>query len=224
MSPSSVVRERPILFSAPMVRAILAGTKTQTRRVVRHAGQTVPSARSVATGVYPIGELGWFVDWPRDYGTRRARRCPYGGPGDRLWVRETFCPAYFDGGRPGYRADYDASRVGDVVPEPTWKPSIFMPRALSRITLEVTEVCVERVQAITEEDARAEGVRSHNGQWCGGPHPIKGTPKHFPAAKDGYRDLWDSINAKRPGCAWADNPWVWVVSFRRLEVAHAAAE
>ena len=86
-------------------------------------------------------------------------------------------------------------------PETKWKPSIFMPRALSRVTLEVTEVRVQRVQEISPEDERAEGIN----------YPEVGTPQL------GYRLLWDSINGKRPGCAWADNPWVWALTFRRVE-------
>jgi hypothetical protein len=206
------VIERPILFSAPMVRAILDGTKTQTRRVV-----TVPwhkSTRALPYEPYWVdddGEL-LFCDEYGDYHTATRCMAPYGHPGDRLWVRETHAPAYFDDGRPGFRADWTGA-AADVVPEPKWKPSIFMRRHDSRITLDVTSVRIERLHKITAEDARAEGVQLGVQMPCrvnGEP----GTVVIFDPIK-AYAVLWDSINGKRPGCAWADNPWVWRVAFER---------
>lgn len=159
-------RERPIMFSAPMVRAILAGRKTQTRRVVR------------------------FLP---------PRPCPYGVPGDRLWVRETWCAdGLDDGSAPLYHFRAD----GDHDPEATWRPSIFMPRTACRIVLDVTGVRIERVQDISEADAKAEGPELL-------PDPMQDTPRRW---RDSYRTLWDSINGKR--APWDSNPWVWVVEFK----------
>jgi hypothetical protein len=133
-----------------------------------------------------------------------------------LWVRETWIPRYFSDGRPAYRADWSLL-ASEVVPEPRWRPSIHMPRWVSRITLEVTGVRVERLQAITAEDVIAEGVDP-------GPHrcscePCSMTSSLCPASASslvlGFGELWDSINAKR-GYPWASNPFVWVVEFRRL--------
>lgn len=229
------MRERPILFSAPMVRALLAGTKTQTRR-------------AVATR-YPIEFLGgvgqqddlscwgWFFDGPDQHGYMVLERglnehhnnghvsipCPYGEPGDRLWVRETFSPYAVPGGMPSsiaqatyvvfpdggqmYRDGFYVEPLAKYAPGAAdhikWRPSIHMPRWASRILLEVTDVRVQRLQEISEADARAEGVGS----------PITRDQK-----RPGFMRLWDEINGAR--CPWDSNPWVWAVSFRRLEVAH----
>jgi hypothetical protein len=213
---SGSARERPILFSAPMVRALLEGRKTQTRR---------PVTRLCSFG--PITEFGASTtrgyDWHfrnkrmlwNDISTARLMECcPYGKPGDRLWVRETFGvpPWSKEPGDVAYRADLtdDMSeravrRLAGNSTAP-WTPSIHMPRWASRITLEVTGVRVQRLQDISEEDARAEGVTpstaacSCDGQ-CARRH------------RDAYALLWDSINGAG---AWAANPWVWCVSFRRL--------
>jgi len=188
----AVVKERPILFSAPMVRALLAGTKTQTRRAIK-----VPSVAP-----WTQHEDGYWSG----AGTGLIR-CPYGQPGDRLWVRETWCDDWKESRGIVYRAD------GDLVAEMfdagcTWRPSIHMPRELSRITLEITDVRVERLQEISEADAKAEGVYP----------PPAGTDDdgaHFDAGsyRDGFRSIWESIHG--PG-AWDANPWVWVLEFRPL--------
>ena len=177
-------REKPILMSAPMVRALLNGTKTQTRRVVKRfevrAGMPEPEMQSL------------------------LRCCPYGAPGDRLWVRETF--AKIDGQtQPWIETDYRATythgdRLGDSLGiKKRWTPAIHMPRAASRITLEVTGVRVERLQDISEADVQAEGCT--------------GSPLGHAADAMLYPKLWDSING--PG-AWERNPFVWVVEFRRI--------
>jgi hypothetical protein len=132
-------------------------------------------------------------------------RCPYGAPGDTLWVREAFCPRYFDDGSPAYRADWNDT-AADVVPEPKWKPSIHMPRKAARLFLEVEAIRLERLQDIIEADAQAEGWDLSN---------IDPLEEYFPEqrkALEWFRDLWDSINAKR-GYPWSSNPWVWVVEF-----------
>ena len=173
------MKERPILFNAEMVRAIRDGRKTQTRRVIKPQ---------------PI----------RDY-AELVSRCPYGAPGDKRWVRETWRDDSFDwewGTRQqiAYRADGDN---GDH----TWRPSIHMPRWASRITLEVTGAGAERVQDITPEDVVAEGV-SLDGL-CDYPAWIFSN-----AIYEQFRELWDSPNAKR-GYGWDSNPWVWVLEFER---------
>jgi hypothetical protein len=198
--------ERPILFSGPMVRAILDGRKTMTRRVVRLA---VEFADSHCT--FP-----WFTKvaarFLRSFTNRTVERvvdCPYGSPGDILWVRErvwTRPPRTPRSMREGadtwppyeYDADqHDADR--EQLREWGWKPrpSIHMPREACRLRLEVADVRVERLQAITDEDAIAEGIEV--------------TPTMTPRAS--FAALWDAINGKR--APWTDNPWVWVVTFRR---------
>jgi len=188
--------DRPILFSAPMVRAILAGAKTVTRRVVK-----------------------WPVLGPSDGSKRRvygpgsdhqdiARFSPFGKPGDHLWVRETWrqSPSGDDHAL-HFRADEDEPPA-----EGCWRPSIFLPRWASRITLEVIGVRAERLHAVTEDDAKAEGVEQTNG------HPELGAILGCgPSYREGFAQIWRAINGKRPGCAWSDNPWVWAVSFRRIK-------
>ncbi|MHB0973915.1 MAG: ASCH domain-containing protein [Thiobacillus sp.] len=181
------MKERPMLMSAPMVRAILAGTKTQTRRVVKpQPGGLLKLALHLARRGLPI----WFCDgWD---GT-----CPYGQPGDQLWVRETFAPM-----TTGYA--YLADPVWRDSPSGRWHPSIHMPRVASRITLEIVSVRVERLQDISESDALAEGVSPDMGLcWQSGDDTPRGM----------YGELWESING--PG-SWDANPWVWVVEFKRV--------
>jgi len=162
-------RERPILFNGPMVQAILAGTKTQTRRVVK-------------------------TDFHHDPEKLTAAHCPHGNPGDRLWVRETWC---IQPGGYGYRAD------NDPTDNPCkWRPSIHMPRIASRITLDITAVRVNRLQDITTLDIIDEGV------W-----PVDHTFGDNKAHRKWIK-LWDSINGKK--APWASNPWVWVIEFVAL--------
>ena len=162
---------------------------------------------------------GWFFDGPDHHGWAVLARgknelhdhgmvsipCPYGVTGDRLWVRETWARLTGNGHRFVYRADGEDPRTGwDEVepaqrPRMTWTPSIHMPRVASRITLEVTDVRVERLQAISEEDARAEGIALE--------------PAILPGHAAGcFSRLWDEINGKR--APWSSNPWVWAVTFR----------
>jgi len=201
------VKERPILFSGPMVRAILDGTKTMTRRIVKPQ----PVLTETAGLAWKGGVWGMKLDG-QPYTDEFVKQCPYGVPGDRLWLRETHAQA--GTGRVFYRADEGTTA-------PRWTPAIHMPRALSRSDLEVTAVRVERLQGITEEDVRAEGVRlpvSEEG------HPLIQVPN--PYAKPvrqwtisdywrcAFACLWDEINGAR--ASWASNPWVWVVSFKRV--------
>lgn len=171
------MKERPILFSAPMVLAILDGRKTQTRRVVKFT----------EAGRVRLGRRNWHID-DKDV----SMACPYGRPGDRLWVRETWQTI---GTKTFYRADWP--NTTDLV----WKPSIHMFRADSRIDLEVSAVRRERLLDISTEDARAEGFAPH------GQGGQEWSPRGW------YECLWESING--PG-SWDANPWVWVVEFRRV--------
>lgn len=232
------MKERPILFSGPMVRAILDGRKTQTRRVIKN------------TGTYAIED---------HHGAEIAKReraalstnCPYGALGDRLWVRENFSGPYCMTGSPPkewplivgherilpdihYWADGDLEHGGWTKP----KPSIHMPRWASRINLEITGIRVERLQDIGGEDAQAEGIEpldferyDDDYDWsvcpkCGGtllhngPGANLGVIYDIDCAtcdthKKRYHHLWESING--PG-SWDANPWVWVVEFKRVNV------
>ena len=212
------MKERGILFSAPMVRAILAGRKTQTRRVITHTDALFADAWAFdpERGDWEIGIRG-------DSGSLASvgrLRCPYGAPGDRLWVRETWRltqhahdaeAAGMAWALRGPRYEYRADPA--IADKTEWKPSIHMPRGASRITLEVTQIRVERLHDISEEDARAEGVT------LGEPLPAvvngeRGTVAYFDA-RTAFCHLWNQINGER--APWADNCWVWVISFKRVE-------
>ena len=200
------MKERPILFSAPMVRAILDGSKTQTRRVVK-------APRGLIDGCWTVCEAeAWLPS------------CPYGQPGDRLWVRETFAivprTAYArsDGVqqtlRPDddhdaaiYRAGWDRSNGGF-----RWRPPIHMPRWASRILLEITAVRVERLQGISRDDAQAEGI-AYSERFEG---YCIGEAEHFNchSPRQSFFSLWEAINGAGSVSA---NPWVWVIEFKRVE-------
>jgi len=139
-------------------------------------------------------------------------RCSYGQPGDRLWVRETWA-----GGidKTPNSVDYRADGHSYVV-EPKWRPSIHMPRWASRLTLEVTKVRVQRLQGISVEEARAEGIeRSNDERWPWRNYdPLDGAS--FVNATTSFMSLWNSINGARADCSWEENPWVWAITFRRL--------
>lgn len=200
-----VPKERPILFSAPMIRALLAGTKTQTRREAKH-----PLARS-ATRILSYHGQSEF-DCIQSDETGGIILCPYGQPGQRLWVRETL---YFDkcgeewcyvaGNDPVMADPYTAPIL--LTEGRKFVPSIHMPREASRLLLEITAVRCERLQDISEADAKAEGVKAFV--------PVPGDGPSM-TAKQMYARLWESING--PG-SWALNPWVWVVSFRLITPA-----
>lgn len=192
--------DRPIIFSEPMVRAILNGTKTQTRRIVK-----VPHGSHVFD----------FMDdtTPRPYWV-----------GDHLWVRETFSPVDANGhkcaikdasfvvfldGAQKYRDGAHFHALPTYAPGAfdgmIWRPSIYMPRWASRITLKVKRVTIDRLRNITNDEALAEGVD---------PYECPSGPA-MPCAKSAFAELWDKINAKR--APWSSNPWVWVVAFERTE-------
>lgn len=195
------MKEKPILFSAPMVRAILNDSKTQTRRVVKPQPEMVENKITKPWRGNPEKLLRLLQE---------AERCPY-EIGMKLWVRETFGSINnerdpvkpYEGCGIIYRADIPDD-CGDS--EDTWRPSIFMPRWASRIDLEVTGVRVERVQEISGLDCIAEGI-----------HPIG--PEHDTAIpRKEYQALWDSLNAPR-GYGWDKNPFVWVIEFKHLKGA-----
>lgn len=220
------MKERPILFSAPMVRAILSGQKTVTRRTVRHQPD-VPVTDAIPRRNFPHGPalIDWY--WRPKYGhlngipsTGWDFKCPYGQPGDRLWVREAFgSQVRSHGGGTGrftvYRAtspdaiDFKCAS-GKEYPV-KWKPSIHMPKHLSRILLEITDIRVEQLQDINEEHAIAEGVDVSICQQFLETSPTRHQCKL--AALHGFSGLWESINGTG---AWDSNPWVWVVEFKRV--------
>ena len=218
------MKERPILFSGDMVRAILEGRKTQTRRVVKPQPSPQPTRITYCGEEYGYmcesnsGKVGIFD--PNSY------KCPYGKPGDRLWVRETWRYAYCSGYTPingenkftcdiEYKCTYEnpisgnrggksfvvdrmhyggkLTKSGSV----SWRPSIYLPRWASRITLEITGVRVERLNDISYHDAVAEG--------CGG---------MLEPATVYFQCVWKDINGKD---SWNANPWVWVIEFRRVK-------
>jgi hypothetical protein len=240
--PATAIKERPILFNAEMVRAILDGRKSQTRRVVKPqpsfpfgVKQIVlvddPWHNDAFVGTPAEGMMG---DGPRekqfhceDYAGNLVARfdatCPYGQPGDRLWVKETWQHLHNDGSPLERLHDWEKTPVhcfyradeSDPTALPVsgkWRPSIHMPRWASRITLEITEVRAERVQQISEDDANAEG--------CGLGCTVKSERfgRYMSAGQYAFAELWNSINAKR-GLGWEANPWVWVIGFRKLERA-----
>ena len=200
------VKERPMLFSAPMVRALLDGSKTQTRRALKwQPDYPIIIATDPHTNRYQIGE--------REPVTEAAllRASPYGQPGDRLWVRETFC--LDDDGHeewPVFRADGAKLPQRQPTREPArWTPSIHMPRWASRILLDVVSLRVERLNDCSDADAVAEGI-GLNPSAIG----MKLTnPPGESMAIAMYHALWDSINGAG---SWAANPWVWVVEFKRV--------
>lgn len=205
------MKERPILFSGPMVRALLAGTKTQTRRIVKPEHLSGSESVDAVLGTLTPTGLGMASIF-----------CPHGRPGDRLWVKETFSAhgAFADAGRVSYRADF-----GDDAKEPHglhWKPSIFCTRRASRITLAIVSVRAERLNDISEADAKAEGLeysaivsggRYEAPTWRDYSVKVCDPFEWFTSPVDSYRTLWESINGAG---SWALNPWVWVIEFRRV--------
>lgn len=216
--------ERPILFSAPMVRAILDGSKTQTRRVLKQA--TGPSLSVGIDDETAVAELSWlYGDGPGHDVHEATKRvhCPYGQPGDRLWVRESFwgCDLTGYGDQPCvvYDDEWHGKEYRPAMPRPWARkfgriPSIHMPRDCSRITLEITGVRVERLQDISEADALAEGIEHDQDISRGN---IIGWRDYLDrggkcgTAKGSYQSLWAAINGQS---SWDTNPWVWVVEFK----------
>jgi hypothetical protein len=215
------MKERGIRFNGPMVRAILEGRKTQTPRLINWDRQKIDGVRA------SIGPEGFktitkntieTVPWSSE--NLKRLDCPYGVPGDRLWVRESWT-AYGDSkgtmvpksmlpsrncdGGIVYRADYPEA-------EGPWRPSIHLPRWASRITLEITDIRVQRVQEISEEDAKAEGAEAFP---FGNQRLTTGEVGADMPFRSGFAVLWDEIYTDR-GFPWKSNPWVWAISFKRI--------
>lgn len=207
------MKERPILFSGPMVRAILEGRKTQTRRVVQDA--KIPTAHP--GGGPKLAVPDWYLE-----------DCPYGQPGERLWVRENgwerperTAKMMREGADtwPAYEYDADGIDAESAMDNKRWgwkrRPSIFMPRRAARLTLEITGIRVERLQDISKEDALAEGIT------------VNASPRMAPYGTgwahqvSAYKELWESIHG--PG-SWDRNPWVWVITFKKIPQAPAQAK
>ncbi|MFU2318956.1 hypothetical protein [Rahnella sp. PCH160] len=213
------MKERPILFNAEMVKAILSGRKTQTRRVIRDQ----PFDRSqyrhdhqieIVSGRADLGdEIDGLLAYSKSSGGEWHAKCPLGQPGDQLWVREAFASgADFGESDVGYF--YRATDPGwdDNDTGARWRPSIHMPRAASRIDLLITGVRVERLNDISEQDARAEGIIDGGCLNCGEPEPcVCSSPK--PDATESFAALWQSIYGEKN---WFINPWVWVIEFEHL--------
>ncbi|HHK9677814.1 TPA: hypothetical protein ACQZJK_002455 [Klebsiella pneumoniae] len=234
------MKERGMIFNGEMVRAILDGRKTQTRRIIKDC--TV--GRDQISKFIQI-EKKFIGCYPEDVPELIRECCPYGVTGDRIWVRETwgvvsheldedgrirpwtpdrpatvihempFGNGYYSG-HAIYAADGDFTWGDDDGYEDgrsCWKPSIHMPRAASRILLEITDVRVERLNAISEEDARAEGIIDGGCLNCGEPEPC-GCANPEPDATDAFAYLWKSIYGQE---SWNADPWVWVIEFKRVE-------
>ncbi|CAM7402895.1 hypothetical protein [Klebsiella pneumoniae] len=202
------MKERGMIFNGEMVRAILDGRKTQTRRIM-----APQPADDIERGIFPNPEvIGWKSSLRHKHGSTTAHFCHYGKPGDRIWVRETWNKY---GGLLTYRADHDwiDDMRKETVCTAKWVPSIHMPRWASRILLEITDVRVERLNAISEEDARAEGIIDGGCLNCGEPEPC-GCANPEPDAADAFAYLWQSIYGQE---SWNANPWVWVIEFKRVE-------
>ncbi len=225
------MKESPVLFNSDMVRAILEGQKTETRRVIKPQPYIDQECGSLPPGKY------WFwrtktnvwggFEWTENQLENEISeyiKCPYGQIRDRLWVKETIC-IYPDGnGNPVcvYKAT-DKKPDTDL-----WTPSIYMPRTASRITLEITEIKVGRVQEIDNDGATEEGISQYfvdcneDGYWDVPAHwknpdgkIIKRVQADSPV--EAFCNLWDSIYKKR-GFSWESNPWVWCIKFKRIEV------
>jgi len=194
--------DKPILMQPEMVRALIDGRKTQTRRIIKEPDN----------GVHTLIEDGvplHFADYVD--GLWHERPCPHGQPGELLWVRE---PHYLEK-RPqchnavAYAADNEAIPTGSYIEGWTkLRPSIHMPRWANRITLLIKDIRVERVQDISETDAMAEGVYGQGKFWCNPLHPALCCFSARPA----FPDLWDTINTQ-PGTRWRDNPWIWALQY-----------
>jgi len=204
--------EHPIIFSSPMVKAILEGRKTQTRRVLATRAGKYKGQQPL--DILPMLKPNeWVGLMERNPHHGLVFKCRYGQVGDRLWVREAFGEPFGKSFGIIYRADHDAGNLHK------WKPSIHMFRKDSRITLEITEVRVERVQDISFQDARAEGILTFDGD---NPDPANngvgynrgaiGLPMRYESTT-AYMDLWDSINGKKH--PWESNPFVWCISFKK---------
>jgi len=223
-------KERPIIFRAEMIRAILGGRKTQTRRPIKPQPPNIKGQQ-----VWPNKDGGWSY-WING-SIWQDIKCPY-GRGDRLWAKETFTLTQYN--KPVYQSDgcdkegYRWMLPGDPNHEILWKSPIYMPRWASRITLEITDIRVERVQDITEKDAITEGAFEINDNLKqDAARAALAANKTIVGPIDYFRELWDSIYTKMKHqesdmgrfsvdstrYLWDQNPWVWVICFSMLEKA-----
>lgn len=238
------MRESPIFFNGPMVRAILDGTKTQTRRVVKWR-HPEPGLNHSCSGliVYSYTPNTFTLESQGNAGCEcrsGPTRCPYGQVGDRLWVRETFVQGYDidpvsdlpkvvdENGndlpmKTWYRASDDIGWSDDngYMANTPWKPSIHMPKSAARIWLEVTNVRVERLHAISKQDAKHEGISTVHFRPCDGwprcdgymAGPDDGQTSLHTTAVKAFSELWETINGTG---SWDTNPFVWVVEFKQI--------
>lgn len=211
------MKQRSIIFSGEMVKAIIEDRKTQTRRVIK------PQPVLFEGREWRWAGAGWSASMnfvPILPGHSIEIHCPYGKPGDLLWVRESFrelidLGADTDSSNNYY--EYKADRAPgsiDFNREVKWSPSIHMPREASRVTLEIVNIRMERLQEISDEDAIAEGIMSGD-DWSEVKDQKLGKDV-FLTARSAYEALWNEINARR-GFSWKDNPWVWVIEFKIME-------
>lgn len=226
------MKERGMIFNSEMVRAILDGRKTQTRRIMKVQPESNQLGLLLITDSTKRSDIGKY-HWAESNATGNHVRsklflCPFGAVGDRIWVREGFFPAPLEmQSEPprktmwniAYRDGMQMEKLAPAEYNPTiynyerWTPSIHMPRWASRILLEITDVRVERLNAISEEDARAEGIIDGGCLNCGEPEPC-GCANPEPDATDAFAYLWQSIYGQ---ASWNANPWVWVIVFKRVE-------
>lgn len=214
-------KERPIIMDSDSVRAILDNRKSQTRRLVKPQPESI---KVIADGKRLSINKDGFLKYEKPLDT------PYGIPGDRLWVRETWAfPRFQDDLTPSgvnytqaifYKPDVIRRLSGPGTDGPWWMPPdrgkwrspIHMPRWVSRLTLEIKNVRVERVQEISEDDARREGVDA----WFPKSPELLRYVQEGGSYRNGFHEQWDDLNAKR-GYPWSSNPWVFVIEFRRIE-------
>ncbi len=224
-------KERPILFSPPMVRAILDGRKTMTRRVVKPQPEYV---YGLTVSKWSVGAI--ISNAPAINNNLPTTKCPYGVHFNQLWVRETFRIENVSSDRKAVQVKYRAGGLSNWIEWPgksqsfKWTPSIYMPRAFSRIDLKITDIRVERLQDISEEDAEMEGVFCDNvivDVKCYSGDPVEINEDRyfydgcgdevFETADDAFQHLWDSINGKSD-YSWDANPYVWIIEFERVTI------
>ena len=222
------MKERPILFNAEMVQAILSGRKTQTRRVIQSPARTMQANNINCISYREPGDK-WYQDYVfsmrdrsgtwQDYTKEQfLAKCPLGQPGDQLWVRETFATGLCTKTTLAYKATHKAEDLEEGWLEKIkWRPSIHMPRWASRIQLKISNVGVQRLQDISSGDAVREGICQlpASGRYCINPgDQYFGGASH--SAKEVYSWLWESIYGEG---SWGANPWVWVIEFERVAPA-----
>lgn len=217
LSTTEAKQMKPIIFSTPMVKAILAGRKSQTRRILKTTREN-----DAFYGYSNDPDVSWPADYGfgvlmgRKYYDNEAIKCPYGKVGDILYVRETWCWDYKDYPERTekyyfYKADTPENYLASGE---RWYPSIHMPRAAARIFMKITDISVERLQDITEEDAKAEGVDVLKQGPVVTYRNYLNLTTVYANPVDSFRTLWTKINGLE---SWNENPWIWKISFQRIE-------